>query len=171
MARANTGDKLMVYDTKKKSEIVSVDDCIDLFCTQLESERRTMEIFLSNARELWRTQYNSEIIDIDVEVRFDLKEYGFSYFIPDAVIKDDRGISTIIEAKNPKQLKENIVGLAQLMNAKMAFDYHGIKNNYMLITSVFSPFIMKFILEYNLPFDLCMVSNKNMALWRMYENI
>lgn len=87
------------------------------------------------------------------------------------IIKDDRGISTIIEAKNPKQLKENIVGLAQLMNAKMAFDYHGIKNNYMLITSVFSPFIMKFILEYNLPFDLCMVSNKNMALWRMYENI
>lgn len=157
----------MAYDTAVFDKNINLTEASRVFSESLESEKVLCDVFLDSAPDLLKKMYGVEIDTLKQEMPFDYSEYGLFRFRADFWIETKCGQKILIECKNPThQFRENLIGIAQVMSYKMAFDHAGgIVDKYLFVTSVFTPFILKFISDYNVPIDVLLLKNREAGFW------
>lgn len=137
-----------------------------IFSNGLSSEKDLCEVLYGTLESLLGRIYGIEIDSVETEKVFNYISDGFFRFRVDFWVTSKCGTTFLIECKNPTHhVRENLSGVTQLMAYRMALEHAGIGVKYLLVTSVFSPFLLKFISDYQVPIDVLLLKNGEAGFW------
>lgn len=137
------------------AKIISFAEAERVFSSQpFALEKEMVSRLLPHLKMLIYDLFGEEVLTIETEKAFDFRDLGFYRFRVDVWIECKSGEVFCIEVKNPTHsVKESMEGITQLMQYRMAFEYIGKSIRYALVTSVFKPFVLKFVNDYGCNID------------------
>lgn len=156
----------MAYKKADLERRINLTQAEQMFSVSMGSEKDLRSSFMNHVQPLMKGMYGVDVSDIEEEKVFDFSDVGLFKFRVDFWVSTECGKKILIECKNPThQFRENLSGLTQLMAYRMALNYAGHDVRYLFITPIFSPFILKFIMDYSVPIDVLLLKHGEAGFW------
>lgn len=155
----------MAYDKAKVTEC-GIMEGLSYFSKEnrFKNEKELVDNFLKVIHDTIYKIYGYEIENIELEKTYNLKEYLLPSQRVDIYCTTKQGIDLFIECKNPVNINGELnMSIGQMLNYQMIIESIKRETKLILVTSLFSFYILKTIKRFSLNYDIILHNKNNSA--------
>lgn len=148
--------------------ILSLNEGCELINNRFKNESEMIENLIPKLNGIIKSMYGCNIVRYQRERHYKMLNMGYYNMFIDIYLETDAGFDIVIECKNPKQIKYEIISsFSQIMSYEFLFTK--IKNEkpikFVLATSCFDFAFFEFMAMFNIKYDIIINNQDTAAYW------
>ena len=160
----------MAYKTEELEKtaipIIGLSEGFNRINNKFDTELEFTKNLIPKLPQIIKEAYNLDVLTLREQLVFNHRSIGLYQIITDIFITTEQGIDLLIECKNPKNTKsELMIAMSQLMSYQFLMEITRKDVKIILATSYFEFFYIEFMQRFNLKYDLIINNKDTAAFW------
>ena len=147
---------------------ISLTDGCQLISERFNNETEMVDDLIPKLNGIIKQMYGCNVLKYQKERHYKILQYGYFNMYADIYIQTDGEFDIIIECKNPKQKKYDIISsFSQIMSYEFIFSKIKTekKVKFVLATSCFDFVYFEFMKMFNIKYDIILHNKKCSGIW------